>query len=30
MVPSTILALELAKVPGVTVEEPFAIEVRPD
>jgi putative transcriptional regulator len=30
MVPSTILALKLAKVLGVTVEELFAIEVRPD
>ncbi len=30
MVPSTILALKLAKVLGVTVEELFAIEVRAD
>jgi putative transcriptional regulator len=30
MVPSTILALKLANVLGVTVEELFAIEVRPD
>jgi putative transcriptional regulator len=30
MVPSTILALKLAKVLGVTVEALFAIEVRPD
>jgi len=30
MVPSTILALKLAKVLGVTVEELFAIEARPD
>jgi putative transcriptional regulator len=30
MVPSTILALKLAKVLGVTVEELFAIEVRQD
>ena len=30
MVPSTILALKLAKVLGVTVEELFAIELRPD
>ncbi|MFC5551672.1 helix-turn-helix transcriptional regulator [Massilia aerilata] len=30
MVPSTILALKLAKVLGVTVEALFAIEARPD
>jgi putative transcriptional regulator len=30
MVPSTILALKLARVLGVTVEELFAIEVHPD
>jgi putative transcriptional regulator len=30
MVPSTILALKLAKVLGVTVEDLFAIEFRPD
>lgn len=29
MVPSTLLALKLAKVLGVTVEALFAIEVRP-
>jgi len=30
MVPSIILALKLAKVLGVTVEELFAIELRPN
>jgi putative transcriptional regulator len=30
MVPSTLLALKLAKVLEVTVEELFAIELRPD
>ena len=30
MVPSTILALKLARTLGVTVEELFAIEVHPD
>lgn len=30
MVPSTLLALKLAKVLGVAVEDLFAIEVRPD
>jgi putative transcriptional regulator len=30
MVPSTLLALKLAKVLGVTMEELFAIEVRAD
>ena len=30
MVPSTLLALKLAKVLGVTVEELFAIQLRPE
>ena len=30
MVPSTILALKLARALGVTVEELFAIELRPE